>query len=215
MLSFSVLRPWRSPQMRLLEGELDRALKRWVITCSQVQRSLHWQRCCWLFGQAENLQEERSAETWMACKLVMLVFLIVWKIYNVMMLKYRCQCWYSDVNFDANIDPHFVANNYVVAIELKCVQARYLQKTLPTLHWSRPNFDVDNYIWSESCWRHDNVVSSRVRFARYLLNHVFSQATRWSGLVSLRRQRRPRWRSIRGSIVRWDKDTIRTFFVRL
>ena len=82
----------------------------------------------------------------MACKIVMLVFLIVWKIYNVMMLKYRCQCWYSDVIFDAKINPHFVANNYVVAIELKCVQARYLQKTLPTLHWSRPNFDVDKYI---------------------------------------------------------------------
>ena len=67
----------------------------------------------------------------MACKLVMLVFLIVWKIYNVMMLKYRCQCWYSDVTFDAKIDPHFVANNYVVAIEFKCVQARYLQKNSP------------------------------------------------------------------------------------
>ena len=70
----------------------------------------------------------------MACKLVILVFLIVRKLYNVMMLKYRCQCWYSDVNFDAKIDPHFVADNNVAMKELKCVEERYLQKkTLPTL----------------------------------------------------------------------------------
>ena len=70
----------------------------------------------------------------MACKLVMLVFSFVWKLDNVMMLKYRCQCWYSDVNFDAKIDPHFVADNFVVVKELECVQARSLQKkTLPTL----------------------------------------------------------------------------------
>ena len=51
-----------------------------------------------------------------------------------MMLKYRSQCWYSDVNFDAKIDPHFVADNFVVVKELECVQARSLQKkTLPTL----------------------------------------------------------------------------------
>ena len=161
MLSFSVLRPWRSPQMRLLEGELDRALKRWVITCSQVQRSLHWQRCCWLFGQAENLQEERSAETWMACKLVMLVFLIVWKLDNVMMLKYRCQCWYSDVNFDAKIDPHFVADNNVAMKEIKCVEERYLQKKpLPTLLWTK--YWCRQLYWSARCWRHQYLVQSSV-----------------------------------------------------
>ena len=60
----------------------------------------------------------------------MLVFLIVWKLYNVM-LKYRCQCWYSDVNFDAKIDPHFVADNNVAMKELKCVEEHYLQKNSP------------------------------------------------------------------------------------
>ena len=62
-----------------------------------------------------------------------------------MMLKYRCQCWYSDVNFDAKIDPHFVADNNVAMKELKCVEERYLQKKL-SQHCPRPNFDVDNYI---------------------------------------------------------------------
>ena len=80
----------------------------------------------------------------MACKLVMLVFLIIWKLYNVMMLKNRCQCWYSDVNFDAKIDPHFVADNNVAMKELECRRALFAKKL--SQHCPRPNFDVDNYI---------------------------------------------------------------------